>query len=96
MILRAPMRTDFILPALRRAYTVDLPTPPEPPPINEEEAYRKNLTRWLDGDDAQKGDARQFFWHAFAGSQVVETIEEVECFGTGQHMSRPLVCRTDG
>jgi len=62
--------------------------PPEPPPINDEEACRKNLTRWLDGDEAQKGDARQFFWHAFAGSQAVEIIEEIERFGTGQHMSR--------
>jgi hypothetical protein len=59
--------------------------PPEPPPINDEEAYRKNLTRWLDGDDDQKGDARQFFWHAFAGSDVVETIQETETFGAGQH-----------
>ena len=64
------------------------PAPPEPPPLNDEEAYHKNLTRWLDGDDAQKGDARQFFWNAFAASQVVQTIEEVKCFGTGQHMQR--------
>ena len=64
------------------------PTLPPPPPINDEVAYRINLTRWLDGDDGQKGDARQFFWHAFAGSQVAETIEEVERFATGQSMSR--------
>jgi hypothetical protein len=64
------------------------PAPPKPPPINDEEAYRKNLTHWLDGDDAQRGDARQFFLDAFAGSQPVETIEEVERFGTGQHISR--------
>ncbi|AOE91970.1 hypothetical protein CJO93_22810 (plasmid) [Ralstonia solanacearum] len=63
------------------------PAPPALPPINDEEAYRTNLTRWLDGDDAQKGDARHFFWHAFAGSQAAETIEEVERFGTGQRMS---------
>lgn len=62
--------------------------PPEPSPINEDEAYPKNLTRWLDGNDAQKGDARQFFWDAFAGSQIIETIDEVERIGTGQHMSR--------
>lgn len=37
------------------------PAPPALPPINDEEAYRTNLTRWLDGDDAQKGDARHFF-----------------------------------
>jgi hypothetical protein len=64
------------------------PAPPESPPINDEEDYRKNLTRWLDGDDAQRGDARQFFWDAFAGAQPVETIEEVERFGTGQRISR--------
>jgi hypothetical protein len=64
------------------------PGPPEPPPINDEEAYRKNLTRWLDGDNDQKGDARQFFWHAFAGSQDIETIEEIDRFGAGQHISR--------
>jgi hypothetical protein len=62
--------------------------PPAPPPINDEEAYRKNLTRWLDGDDDQKGDARQFFWHAFAGSAAVETIEEVERFGASARFSR--------
>ncbi|MCW2275940.1 hypothetical protein GJ654_16630 [Rhodoblastus acidophilus] len=64
------------------------PAPQELPPIKDEASYRKNLTRWLDGDDTQKGDARQFFWDAFADSQAVETIEEVESFGTGQHMSR--------
>ncbi|KVH41420.1 hypothetical protein WJ47_10040 [Burkholderia ubonensis] len=64
------------------------PVPPAPPPINDEEAYRSNLTRWLDGDDAQKGDARLFFWHAFADSQATATIEEVERFGSaGQRMS---------
>jgi hypothetical protein len=57
--------------------------PATPPPINEEEAYRKNLRRWLDGDTDQKGDARQFFRHAFASSAVVETIEEVESVGGG-------------
>jgi hypothetical protein len=61
---------------------------PELPAINDEEAYRRNLTRWLDGDDTQKGDARQFFWNAFAGSQEVETIEEIERFGAGQRISR--------
>ena len=64
------------------------PVPPELPPIDDEEAYRKYLTRWLDGDDAQKGDARQFFWHAFAGSQIVETIEEIERFCAGQRITR--------
>jgi hypothetical protein len=64
------------------------PDPPELPPINEEEAYRKNLTRWLDGDDAQKGNARQFFWQAFAGSKIIEHIEEVESFGSSERFSR--------
>jgi hypothetical protein len=68
--------------------TTSPPVPPAPPPINDEEAYRKNLTRWLDGDDDQKGDARQFFWHAFAGSAAVETVEEVERFGAGTRFSR--------
>jgi hypothetical protein len=36
----------------------------------------------------QKGEARHFFWHAFAASQIVETIEEVEGFNTGQHFTR--------
>ena|ERR1700730_13657840 len=27
-----------------------------PPAVNDEEAYRNNLTRWLDGDDDQRGD----------------------------------------
>jgi hypothetical protein len=61
---------------------------PSPPPINDENAYRANLTRWLDGDADQKGSARQFFWDAFAGSLLVETIEEVEVFGAGRRMSR--------
>ena len=59
-----------------------------PPAVNDEEAYRNNLTRWLDGDDDQRGDARQFFWHAFAGSAVVEMIEEVENLGRGTRFSR--------
>jgi hypothetical protein len=62
--------------------------PPVPPRINDDDAYRKNLTCWIDGDEGQKGDARQFFADAFAGSQPVETIEEVDSFSTGQHISR--------
>jgi hypothetical protein len=62
--------------------------PQELPPINDEEAYRKNLVRWLDGDDAQRGDSRQFFWNAFQGSQSMETIDEVEHFGTGHRLSK--------
>lgn len=58
--------------------------PPEPPPINDENAYRKNLTRWLDGDEHQKGDARAFFWSAFMGSDVAEVIRETERLGGGE------------
>jgi len=68
--------------------TATPPMPSAPPPINDEEAYRKNLTRWLDGDDDQKAEARQFFWAAFAGSAVVETIEEVEALGSGARFWR--------
>ena len=59
------------------------PAPPEPPPINDQEAYRKHFTRWLDGDGDQKGDARQFFWNALMGSEVIETINETDSSGTG-------------
>jgi hypothetical protein len=63
------------------------PAPPPPPPINDEEAYRKNLTQWLDGDEAQRGDARQFFWIAFSASEAVEQIYERETFGAGTRLS---------
>jgi hypothetical protein len=58
--------------------------PPALPPINDEEEYRKNLTRWLDGDDDQKGSARDFFQKAFMGSDVVEGMKETERFGSGE------------
>lgn len=58
------------------------------PPVNDEEAYRQNLTRWLDGDEKQKGDARQFFLHAFRGSEIVEQIEEVESIGSSSRFWR--------
>lgn len=61
--------------------------PPEPPQINNIEAYGKELRRWLDGDDTQKEHARQFFWHAFLSSEIVETIEERENVGSGYRMS---------
>lgn len=57
----------------------------EPPPINDVLAYRKNLTLWLDGDETQKGDARDFFWGAFAGSEVVETVAEIQRFAGGEN-----------
>lgn len=77
-------------PAVPYAGTPDtvLPAQPERHLIDDEEAYHANLTRWLDGDEGQKGDARQFFWSAFAGSQVVEIIEEVEQIGSGQRFLR--------
>ncbi|MFY9289597.1 MAG: hypothetical protein WAP03_02670 [Methylorubrum rhodinum] len=53
------------------------------PPINDDEAYRKNLMRWLDGDESQRGDARDFFWQAFMGSTIVASIRETERFGSG-------------
>lgn len=59
----------------------------EPLPINDEEAYRRNLVRWLDGDDSQKNDARHFFWRAFEASEALETIEETENFGAGHRLS---------
>jgi hypothetical protein len=60
------------------------PAPPTPLPVNDEDAYRKNLTRWLDGDHDQKGSARDFFWKAFMGSDVVEAIKETERLGGGE------------
>jgi hypothetical protein len=47
-------------------------------PLNDDNAYPRYLTYWLHGSEAQKGDARQFFWNAFSGSEVVELIEEIE------------------
>jgi hypothetical protein len=41
------------------------------------------LNRWLDGDEAQREEARQFFWSAFLGSEVIEPIEETEHLGSG-------------
>jgi len=58
------------------------------PPINDDEEYRKNLTRWLDGDDSQRGIARQFFWQAFMNSAIVASIIETERFGSGAHFHR--------
>lgn len=57
---------------------------PQLPPINDDEAYRTNLTRWLDGDENQKGTARDLFWKAFMGSDIVEPIGETESVGSGQ------------
>ncbi|WP_143271607.1 hypothetical protein [Bradyrhizobium mercantei] len=56
---------------------------PLPPPVNDEQAYHQNLGRWLDGDEEQREEARQFFWNAFLGSEVVEPIEEAEDLGSG-------------
>jgi hypothetical protein len=64
------------------------PRAPPPPPLNNEEAYRQNLTRWLDGDETQRGDARQFFWKAFLASESIEQIDEVEALGGGHRSSR--------
>jgi len=56
---------------------------PALPLINDEEEYAKNLRRWLDGDEHQKGTARDSFWNAFMGSDSVEDINETEHFGSG-------------
>ena len=64
------------------------PAPPERPQLNNEEEYRINLTRWLDGDQVQKGIARDFFWNALAASCIIETIDEVEHFSSGHRISR--------
>ncbi|KAE8756095.1 hypothetical protein FSO04_30800 [Paraburkholderia madseniana] len=55
--------------------------------IDDESAYHQNLLRWIAGNDSQKGDARQFFQHAFMASAVVETIEETEHFSQGYNQS---------
>jgi len=62
-----------------------LPPPQRPlaPPLDDEGAYRRNLDRWLDGDETQREEARQFFWNALLGSEVVEPIEEIEDLGSG-------------
>jgi hypothetical protein len=56
--------------------------PPAVPLINDEDECRNNLRRWLDGDDNQKGTARDFFGKAFMGSDNVENIKETERFGS--------------
>ncbi|WP_420964631.1 hypothetical protein [Bradyrhizobium sp. B120] len=67
------------------------PAPPEPPKVNDEEEYRKNLTLWIDGDENQKGTARSFFWNAFLGSDAVETIDETERLGfSARYGSHPF------
>ena len=53
------------------------------PPINDEGAYRQNLNRWLDGDEVQKEEARQLFWSAFLGLDIIEQIEKIEDLGSG-------------
>jgi hypothetical protein len=63
------------------------PHPPQPPPVNDEEAYRKSLAQWLDGYESQRGDARQLFWTAFSASETVEQIHESETLGPGTRIS---------
>jgi hypothetical protein len=63
------------------------PGPPQPPPVNDEEAYRESLDQWLDGDESQRGDARQFFWIAFSNSEAVEQIHEREPIGAGTRIA---------
>ncbi|MEN5071013.1 hypothetical protein [Stenotrophomonas sp. TWI1183] len=60
-----------------------LSAPPAVPLIDDEQEYAKNLTRWLDGDESQKGTARDFFSKAFMGSECIEDIKETENLGSG-------------
>ncbi|MCP1173647.1 hypothetical protein [Ralstonia chuxiongensis] len=60
------------------------PAPPTPLPIDDVESYRTNLARWLDSNDERRAEASHFFGQAFLGSQVIETLDEVERFGAGQ------------
>jgi len=73
-----PYAGDTIVPQIPR----------KPPSINDEQAYWSNLRHWLDGDDAQKEDARHFFGQAFSDSQVIEIVEETERIGSGHRMSK--------
>jgi hypothetical protein len=75
------------VPFSGNATGVQMAPPPPPLPINEEDAYRQNLTRWLDGDEIQKGDARYFFWNAFMASEIVGQIDEKETFCSGSRIS---------
>lgn len=61
---------------------------PTAPRLNDIDAYHENLRRWLDGDETQRSDGRQFFWQAFQGSEVTETIEEVEIVRSGSRMTQ--------
>ena len=58
-------------------------TPPTPPNFDDDETLQANLVKWLDGDEDQNADARQFFWSAFLHSPVIETIRETDNFGYG-------------
>ncbi len=69
------------------AVTVQVMPPPRPP-LNDVEAYRQYLTRWLDGDDVQRGDARQFFWDALGASESVEQIDEKVTIGASSLIPR--------
>ena len=68
-----PFSADGPEPAL------NLPTPHN----FDDEMLQANLVKWLDGDEDQKADARQYFWNAFLHSPVIETITETEHFENG-------------
>jgi len=65
-----------------------LPAPPTRPLLDDDEEYRKNLTRWLDGNQDKRESACNFFRNALMGSQQIETIEEVERLRSGERRSR--------
>lgn len=54
-----------------------------PPQVNDEQEYQRELGRWLDGDEEQRGEARTYFFHAFTESQVVSTITDTTTLPSG-------------
>jgi len=69
-------------------FAADGPEPVLTPPMQhnfDDETHQANLVKWLDGDDDQKADARYYFWNAFLGSPLIETITEADNFGYGYH-----------
>ncbi|MGI0081431.1 MAG: hypothetical protein ACRECH_17645, partial [Nitrososphaerales archaeon] len=65
-----------------------LPAPPARPLLDDEEEYRKNLMRWLDGNQDQRESACNFFRNALMGSQQIATLLEVERIGSGERRSQ--------
>lgn len=69
---------------------------PLPEPFrDEDDAYRHYLRLWLDGDEKQKGDGRQYFVTAFSASAVIEDIDERVTFAAGWRNYRHHYRRVD-